>query len=84
VKFEYYVYYRIIACHQWNGIVNSRYLFTAILTSIKEVVKENNITPEKIKNMGKAQKAFKRNPNNKFSKRFNMGGSGLSSKINSS
>lgn len=31
----------ILACNTWNRIVNSRYLFSTILSSITEVVKEN-------------------------------------------
>ena len=37
-----------VACTNWNRIVNSRYLFSTILSSINEVVKEN-ITPVKKK-----------------------------------
>lgn len=34
-----------IACNTWNRIVHSRYLFSTIITSINEVVKESQITP---------------------------------------
>ena len=61
--------------------MNSRYLFSTIITSITEVVKENMITPVKKKKVFKksAHKAsnFQRNTSTKFAKRFAMAGSGI-------
>ena len=38
-----------LASQNWNSIVNSKYLFSTILNTIKEVVKENSliVTPDK-------------------------------------
>ena len=69
--------------HTWQGIVNSRYLFSTILSSIKEVVKENSLqaTPDipKKKSMQftSSRQLPPRNYKSKFSKRFNMNGSGI-------
>ena len=66
----------LIACHTWNNIVQSRYLFSTIINAMSEVLKENDCTPKK-KGKGKSAKKFNRNPHNKFQRRFNMGGNGL-------
>ena len=56
----------------WYAVVNSLYLFSSIVKSIGECASLVKVQPKKV-----PQKTFKRNPNNKFQKRFNMGGSGL-------
>lgn len=59
--------------------MNSRYLFSAIVTSIGEVARENVQTPQKKKKSlaQTSSKAFNRKPGTKFGKRFNLGGSGM-------
>ena len=64
----------------WYGIVNSKYLFSTIVKSIQEVAKENNFTPEKRKKVHTSTNSasFNRTKNSKFSRRFQLGGSGIS------
>lgn len=68
-------YSSIIVNKDWNGIIDSHYLFSSIVKSIGECAQQVQMTPKK----QQPKKNFKRNPNNKFQKRFNLGGSGLES-----
>lgn len=60
----------------WHCIIDSHYLFSSIVKSIGECAQVAAATPKKAQ---PKKQNFKRNPNNKFQKRFNLGGSGLES-----
>lgn len=68
------------ASQMFNSVVSSRHLFSTILVSINDVVKQYNLdTPKKKAKVftSSASKNFIRNHQSKFGKRFNMGGSGF-------
>jgi len=46
----------LLASQNWNSLVNSKYLFSTILNTIKEVVKENSLTITPDKNIVKKKK----------------------------
>ena len=66
-----------LTCQQWQGIVSSRYLFSTILTAIKEVVVENNLSNTPAQKKKDRPRMLLRSHGSKFSRRFNMGGSGI-------
>ena len=84
-KFSYlflisFLYHFCAASQMFNSVVSSRHLFSTILVSINDVVKQYNLdTPKKKAKVftSSASKNFIRNHQSKFGKRFNMGGSGF-------